>query len=151
MTDLFWNAVSSTLSNMVLGGIGTLLAVSLFVGYFPLLKWFPVIGQYVQVARLASIVLAALFCFLIGYRASSERCEARTLKAQLLAKQMDLEAAQEATARADKQRSELAEEARQDRERIKAYAEQLKARPNGACILTPDDFSGRVRNHKRAN
>lgn len=142
--------MTALLSNVALGGIGSLLAVALFVGYFPLLKWFPVIGQYVQVARLASIVLAASFCFLVGYRASSERCEARTLKAQLEAKQMDLEAAQEATERANKQRSELAEQARQDRERIKAYAEQLKARPNGACILTPDDFSGGVRNHKRS-
>lgn len=147
LADIFWNVATSSI---VLSVIGFILAASLVVGYFPLLKWFPVIGQYVPVARLVVIISAALLCFLIGFRLSDEREEARSLKMQLAAKQIDIEAADDAATKAEQARAELAEQAKADQERIADYAEQLKKRPNGACTLTPDDFTAGVRDGQRA-
>lgn len=138
MADLFWNVATSSPSLWI---IGFILAASLIVGYFPLLKWFPVIGQYVPVARLVVILSAALLCFLVGFRLSDEREEARNLKTELAVKQMDLEAAQTAAEEADKARQELAKQAQSDQQRIADYAEQLKKRPDPGCALGPADFS----------
>lgn len=137
MGDFFWDIATSS---MVLSYIGLILGTALVVGYFPLLKWFPLIGTYVPVARLAVILSAALLCFLVGFRVSDARAEAKALRLQLAAKQIDLDAAQNAAAESDKARNELAEQAKRDQERIDDYAEQLKKRPNGACILDPADF-----------
>lgn len=146
MADLFWNVATSS---PVLGLIGLVLAAALVVGYFPLLKWFPVIGQYVPAARLVVIIAAALLCFLVGFRLSDEREEAKSLRLQIQAKETDLKAAQNAAQQADAARAELAKQAQDDQERIADYAEQLKKRPNGACTLGPDDFDG-VRNRPRS-
>lgn len=142
IADLFWDIATSTI---VLGGIGVVLGAALIVGYFPLLKWFPVLGAYVPVARLVVILSAALLCFLIGFRVSDDRAEAKSLRLQLQAKEMDVEAANDAAKKADEARAELAEQAKQDQERIADYAEKLKSRPNSACTLAPDDFPGLLR------
>jgi hypothetical protein len=147
MGDFFWDVATSY---VVLSAIGLILAAALIVGYFPLLKWFPVIGQYVPVARLVVILSAALLCFLVGFRASDERAEAKSLRLQLEAKQTDIDAANDAAKKADAARAELAEQAKADQERIADYAEQLKKRPNGACTLGPDDFDGMRDDGKRA-
>lgn len=139
IADLFWNVATSSI---ILGVIGLVLAAALVVGYFPLLKWFPIIGQYVPVARLVVILSAALLCFLVGFRLSDEREEAKSLKLQLAAKQIDLEAANEAAQQAQEARTELAQQAQADQERIADYADQLKKRPNASCTLGPDDFLG---------
>lgn len=139
MGDLFWDIATSS---PVLGIIGLVLAAALVVGYFPLLKWFPVIGQYVPAARLVVIIAAALLCFLVGFRLSDEREEAKSLRLKIEAQSIDLEAAEDAAKQADAARAELAKQAQDDQERIADYAEQLKKRPNGACTLGPDDFTG---------
>ncbi len=147
LADLFWDAATSS---PALGVIALILAAALIVGYFPLLKWFPVIGTYVPVARLVVILAAALLCFLVGFRLSDEREEARSLKQELAAKEIDLTAAQGAAEEADKARAELAQQAQSDQERIADYAEQLKSRPNVNCTLGPDDIAGRMPERKRA-
>ncbi len=50
-----------------------MLLAALVVGYFPLLKYFPVIGPYVPEARFIAILMIALMAFLIGYRISDGR------------------------------------------------------------------------------
>ncbi len=143
MADAFWNFATSS---WMLGIDGLILAAALIVGYIPLGKYMPVIGPYVPVAKLISFLMAALICFLIGFRISDEREEAKSLKIQLAAKQVDLEAANDAAEQAQMARDELAKQAQSDQERIADYAEQLKKRPNGACTLSPDDFSSGVPN-----
>lgn len=147
MGDFFWDIATSS---PVLGAVAAILGAALVVGYFPLLKWFPVVGQYVPAARLAVILSAALLCFLVGFRVSDEREEAKSLRLQLAAKQVDIDAANDAAAEADEARQKLAEQASTDQKRIAYYATQLKRRPNGACALTPDDFGGGLRNRKRS-
>lgn len=147
MADLFWDFATSS---PVLWIIGLVLAASLIVGYFPLLKWFPTLGQYVPVARLVVIITAALLCFLVGFRLSDEREEARSLRLKLYAQSVDLEAAEDAAKQSDAARAELAKQAQDDQERIADYADQLKKRPNSACTLGPDDLPDGVPDRKRA-
>ena len=137
--DLFWDVATS---GPVLSLLALVLLAAAIVGYFPLLKWSPVLGQYVPVARLVVILVAALICFLLGFRVSDQRAEAAALRAKLEAAHIDLDAADQAAKQADKARAKLAEQAQADQERIADYAEQLKKRPNGACTLGPDDFGG---------
>ncbi|HEY0220030.1 MAG TPA: hypothetical protein VGC26_09750 [Afipia sp.] len=142
MVDLFWSIATS---HIVLAIVGAVLLAALIVGYFPLLKWFPILGDYVPVAKLVSLLAASLLAFLIGFRIADERAETKSLRAELAAKSIDLKAAQDAAKDADQARQQLAQQADDDQKRIADYAEQLKKRPNGACILAPDDFSGGVR------
>ena len=137
MTDILIGIVTSgpVLLALVTGLLGTLI-----VGYFPLLKWFPVVGQYVAAARLASMILLVLLAFLIGFRISDDRADAKNLKLQLAAKSIDLTAANDAANKADAARAELAQQAESARERIADYEESLKARADGGCALTDDDI-----------
>lgn len=137
MSDLFWNIATS---GTVLWLIAIILGAALIVGYFPLLKWFPVLGQYVPVARLVVILSAALLCFLIGFRVADNRAEAANLRHKVEALSIDLEAADEAAKESDKAKTELAQKAQADQERIEKYEAALKASPDGGCTLTDDDL-----------
>lgn len=144
--DLFWNIATSM---PVLGSIGLVLGAALVVGYFPLLKWIPTIGQYVPVARLVVLLAAALLCFLIGFRVSDEREEAKSLKLKLAAASIDLTAAHDAADKADAARKESAAKATAAEKRIADYADELKKRPNAACTLVPADFARSVPNDRK--
>lgn len=148
MADVFWDVATSC---PVLGVVGLIFLAALVVGYFPLLKWFPIIGDYVPVGKQVSLIAMGLLCLLIGFRLSDERSDAKNLKLQLAATAIDLTASQNATKQADDARAELANQARDDQERIAKYEAELKLRPNDACTLTPDDFSDGVRAPIRAD
>ncbi|WP_245476817.1 hypothetical protein [Bradyrhizobium sp. Leo170] len=60
-------------------------------------------------------------------------------------KNFDLHLALEAAETASKQRDEAAQRVKEAQDEIDDYANRLKARPNVACLLTPDDFVSRVR------
>lgn len=137
MGDFFWDIATSY---PVLGLVAAAFVAALVVGYFPLLKWFPVIGQYVAAARLVVLISAGLLCFLVGFRISDGRAEAKSLRQELAAKQRDLDAAQQAADASDKAKAELAKQAQADQERIEQYEAALKARPDGGCALTDDDL-----------
>ncbi len=79
MVDLFWTVATSY---VVLGLVGLILLAALVVGYFPLLKWFPVIGSYVPVARLVSTLAMGLLCLLLGFRGSARTGRGRVTQAQ---------------------------------------------------------------------
>ena len=142
MTDFIWDLATSP---PVLIAVAALLAAALVVGYFPLLKWFPVIGQYVSVARLVSYLALALLLFLIGFRVADNRAEAAALRSKLEAAEVDRDAANQSAERLERDRQELARAAEEDQRRIATYEEALKARPNAACTLTDDDFPRRLR------
>ncbi len=139
--SFFWDVATSSI---VLSMIALLLIAALVVGYFPLLKWFPVLGQYVPVARLASILAAALLSFLFGYKVADDRAATSALRNELAVARIDLAAAHKAADQADAARRELAAQSITDQIRIEKYAEELKKRPNAACTLTDDDFAGRM-------
>jgi hypothetical protein len=150
--DAFWDVATSPL---VLGPVGLLLIAAAVVGYFPLLRWFPGIGQYVKAARLVFVLAVALLFFLVGFRTSDERAEAKALRTQLAAKDVDIDTANKVAREADAARAELARQNEADQQRIEDYEERLKRRAPGdkaagcGCILVPDDFDGVPDNRKR--
>lgn len=77
--DFIW---SIAYSYPVLGILGLLLLASLVLGYIPLLKYFPVIGPYVLVARFAFPLFIAVLFFLVGARFADERQEMKHLAAE---------------------------------------------------------------------
>jgi hypothetical protein len=136
VSDIFWTIATSY---MALCFDAVLLLAALVVGYFPLLKYLPVIGPYVPVARLIATIMLVLMSFLIGFRISDEREAIKNLKSEVEAKTIDLNATVEAEDQANAARTELAKQAIADQERIAGYEEVLKKRPVGDCVLTDDD------------
>jgi hypothetical protein len=150
MMDWVWDIATS---NFVLGIIAAILVAAFLVAHAPslVLKLWPTAYLYSKAAALVQVLAAALLCFLIGFRASDERAEAKSLRTQIAAQQTDLRAANDAANRADAARAELAKKAKADEERIEDYEERLRRRtPNTACILVPDDFPVRVPNNRRS-
>ena len=60
MSDIFWTIATSYTA---LCFDAVLLLAALVVGYFPLVKYLPVIGPYVPVARLIAILAFGLVVF----------------------------------------------------------------------------------------
>lgn len=137
MSDVFWDIA---VSYPALCFVAVVLLAALIVGYFPLLKYLPVLGPYVPVARLAAFLAVGLLCFLVGFRISDEREAAKNLKSELAAKTVDLQAANDAYEQSAMERTELANQAKADQERIAGYETVLKDRPSGGCELTADDL-----------
>lgn len=79
IASIFWAIATSYI---VLGLVGLILAAALIVGYFPLLKWFPVVGQYVPVGKLVSLLAMGALCGLLGVRVTAERYDANQAKAR---------------------------------------------------------------------
>lgn len=135
-TDWMWWIAYSYVS---LAAIGIVLIAALVVGYFPLLKWFPIIGPYVPVGKLVSLLAASLLCFLVGARTADERQEAKQLKAEnaLLIKRL---AATNGANETD------AAQAAKDSERITDLGKKADETPdNSAPCFTDDGASERLR------
>ncbi len=149
MMDMVWDVATS---NLVLGTIASIFVVAFLVAHAPnlILKVWPTAYLYAKAAALIQVAAAALLCFLIGFRVSDERAEAKSLRLQIAAQQTDLKAANDAAKKSDAARAELAEQAKADQERIEDYEERLRRRtPNTACILVPDDFPDRLPNDRK--
>lgn len=95
MTDLFFDIATSA---PALGLDVLLLLAALVVGHVPFGKYMPVIGPYVPVARVAAPIAAAVLFFFLGARVMDERQELQNLRATLLTKQADIEAAAKSAA-----------------------------------------------------
>lgn len=135
-----------------LGIVGTIAACILVPAVaIPILQS---VVRFILGCKFCMAVLAAVALLfagaLYGAHVEKAKCRAQALAAELAAKNIDLKAAKEAEAAANKANAELADQANADRERIADYAEQLKKRPNAACTLTPDDFPDRVRHRSRS-
>ncbi|CCD94697.1 conserved hypothetical protein [Bradyrhizobium sp. ORS 375] len=148
ISDFLWAAATSEIA---LSALGVLIAVAGVVGYLPIVS--ALLGGYAKAAKLVFIVGLAALVFLLGFRTADNRAEAKTLRDQIAArdsvianKDFDLRLAVEAAETASKQRDEAALRAKEAQDEIDDYEQRLKARPNGACLLTPDDFAGGVSN-----
>lgn len=135
MNDILWTMATSSLALSIVAVVSL---AALVVGYFPLLKYFPVIGPYVAAAKLVSYIQIGLLCLLIGARIADERQEVKDLNSIVEAKTIDLNATVEAEKEASDARDQLAKQEAADQERIAGYETALKARP-GNCTLTIDD------------
>lgn len=149
MGDLFWDLATSM---PVFGALAALALAAFVVAHVPFVRALPAVAPYAVAAGLVQVVAVALLCFLVGFRVSDERAEAKSLRTQLAAKQVDIEAANDAAGKADAAHAELARQTEQDQQRIEDYEERLKRRAPGkgdcGCVLVPDDFDG-VPDHRR--
>lgn len=139
--DAFWNLATSV---PVLGIDGLLLLAAAVIGWFPLLKYAPVIGPYVPTARLVAVLVALVMAFLLGARVMDEREEAKGLRIEVAMKQQDLEAAQHANADALARANEIEGKADAQHAMDQDYIAHLQANP--ACTFDPGPVpAGRVR------
>lgn len=135
MTDLIWSLATSYLA---LGIIGTILLAALIVGYFPLLKWFPVIGQYVAAGKIVSLSAASVLAFLIGTRLADERAEVKRLKIDLAYSKLQIEAQKASAETAAKLRAQAEQQAATLEKKVSDYEDRLAKQPAG-CGCAFDD------------
>lgn len=132
--DLFWNVATS----LPMLGLDALLLLAAFViGHFPLVSYLPGIGPYVPAARLVSVLLAALMFFLIGFRVSDEREEAKSLRATVEAQRADLENSRKSRADEAARADEIADGAKAQHDADVEYIRQLEG--SDACKFDPFD------------
>jgi hypothetical protein len=138
ITDLFWNVATSTLALELDGFVWV---AALVVGFFPLLKYVPAIGPYVPAARLVSVLVALLMCFLLGARIADERENIKNLRATVAAQKADLETARRSAADANQRASEIEAVTNALRQSDVEYIASLKPAPG--CGFDP--FPGGLR------
>ncbi|BAR59162.1 hypothetical protein NK6_6007 [Bradyrhizobium diazoefficiens] len=109
---------------------------------------------YAKTAKLVFIIALTALVFLLGFRTADNRAESKILRDQIAARddviarqKSSLNTALDAAETASKQRDEAAQRALEAQDEIDDYERRLKARPNAACLLTPDDFPDRVQDH----
>lgn len=132
MSNFLWHFVTVI--------VFALLLASLVVGWFPLIKWFPVIGEWVRTAQLVALLACLALGLIGGYRYADNHAKLKSLQTKLDAAKLDLSTAEDAAAMAHQENIELQMKDQENAERIKQYEQSLKARPNANCTLTPDDF-----------
>ena len=135
MIDLFWSVMTSYLALSI---IGIVLLAALVVGYFPLAKYLPVIGPYVEAAKLIAFLLFGLIAFLIGVRITDERATLKQVKQDLAFSQLQLDAQKQSAETADKLRQQAEQQAEQANQKVTEYEAQLAKQPAG-CGCNFDD------------
>lgn len=135
LVDWFWWAATSYI---VLGLVGAIVAASLIVGYFPLLKWFPILGDYVPVAKLVSLLSVGLICFLLGVRFADERETAKQLQAKNNLLTQRLQAANDVAAMDAKR-------AQDDADKIALLEKLANETPPNSAPCFDNDAAGRLR------
>jgi type III secretory pathway component EscU len=127
-------------SQVVLLLIGALVAASAVVGWFPLLKWFPVIGDYVRVARLVFVLSVALLAFLTGFRVADNRAERAQLQNELNWKNNEVEQQRQSAEDAERLKKEAEARADQLSKKVGDYEDFLSKQPVGTCAFDDADI-----------
>jgi len=139
MADLIWSLATSYL---VLSIIGIVLLAALVVGYFPLAKYLPVIGPYIEAAKLIAFLLFGLLCFLIATRLSDERAEVKRLKTDLAFTQLQLDTQKQTAEQAQKLREQAEQQAAEANQKVTDYEDRLAKSPGGCgCSFDDDDVN----------
>ncbi|WP_431014545.1 hypothetical protein [Bradyrhizobium pachyrhizi] len=132
--DLFWDVATSYFA---LGLDGLVFIVAFVIGHFPLLRYSAQLAPYVNVARLVSVLVAALLFFMIGFRVSDEREEAKSLRSTIAAQQTDLENSRKASADEALRATAIERGADARHEADVDYIAQLEGKP--VCEFDPFD------------
>jgi len=130
--DLFWGVATSYFA---LGLDGLVLAVAFAVGHLPLPWSAAQLAPYVAAARMVAVLVAALLFFMIGFRVSDEREEAKNLRATIAAQRADLENSRKARADDAARASAIAEGAQAQHESDVEYIRQLET--DDRCKFDP--------------
>ena len=137
MGALFWSIVTSDLAFWI-GGI--VLLVSAVVGWFPLLKWFPVLGSYVPLARAVFVIMLFAVGVCLGHRMADETAALKQARQDLVFQRLQLDAQKQSAETAARLRAEAEASAETANQKVKDYEERLAKLPETCgCGLTDDD------------
>ena len=139
LSDLIWDIATS---NLVLAIIALALLAAFAIAHLPFGRWIPVVAPYVVAATLAAHVLFGLLAFLVGFRISDDREEAKRLKGELAWSENQLKqqkASADDKARLARQAEERAAAADQ---KVTDYETALAKLPAGNCSLDDADIRG---------
>ena len=150
ISDFLWAAATSEIA---LSALGLLIVVAGIVGYLPIVS--TLLGGYAKTAKLVFIIALAALVFLLGFRTADNRAEAKILRDQIAARdgviaRQEVEPQSWRSKRPRRRASSGTKRRsapRKHRTKSMTMNRRLKARPNAACLLTPDDFADRVQNH----
>ncbi|ABE63157.1 hypothetical protein Nham_2365 [Nitrobacter hamburgensis X14] len=137
MAPLFWSIATSDIALWI---DAVILAAALIVGYAPLLKWFPVIGPYVRVAKLVAFLVFGILSAAVSHRLTDESAELARVKIDLAFSQLQLDTQKQAAETAAKLRAEAEAKAEQANQKVTDYEERLAKQPaDHGCNLDSDD------------
>ncbi|WP_434888745.1 hypothetical protein [Bradyrhizobium sp. HKCCYLS2038] len=135
LSALFWKFAASDFAlTLDLSG----LLASAGVGYLPMVRFLPIVGPYVQAARVGALVLALVVAFVFGFRGSDERDAVLILRDTLALRTRELDAAKKAAEDAKRRADEIEAAATSQRQSDADYIGSLQAKP--ACALGDDDL-----------
>lgn len=135
MSSFFWSIVTSDLAFWV-GGI--VLIASAVVGWFPLLRWFPVLGAYVPLARAVFVTVLFLMGVCFGYRLADESAALKQVQQDLAFARLQLDAQRQSADTAAKLRAEAEAKAATANQKVIEYEDRLSKLPE-ACGCALDD------------
>lgn len=139
MSDLFWLVATS---NLALTIDAVILIAAAVVGYFPLARLVPVLGAYVEAAKLVFAIILFVTGVAIGHRLADESAELKQVKADLALTRLQLEAQKESAETAAKLRADAEAKADQANQKVQDYEAKLAKQPQGCgCDLDDNDVN----------
>lgn len=148
LSDLFWDAATSS---VVLGVLVLIGVVAFVVAHVPAFaaRIYPPVAAYSKAAALVQVLAWALLCFLIGFRIADERMATRQLKNDLAFKELQIDQAEETAKDAERLKAEADAKAKEAMGQLDDYRKRFGANPDAVCAFTPDDLE-RLRNLRRS-
>ena len=139
ITELFWDAATSTIS---LGIFAAIAALAFLVAHVPAIieRVFPSLEPFTRAAALIHIVAAAALMLFIGYRIADERAETRRLKNDLAWHEQQLEQEKATAEDAERLKQEADARAAQAKGELDEFRNKYGDDPAKACAFTPDDL-----------
>jgi len=137
MASLFWTIATSDLALWI---DAVVLVTVMIVGFVPLIKWLPVIGPYVPLARLVAFIVVAAMSLCIGHRLADESAELARVKIDLAFSQLQIETQLQTAETAARLRAEAEADAATANQKVTDYEERLSKLPaTCGCNLDDDD------------
>ena len=138
MASLFWTIATS---DLVLWIDAAILIAAGIVGWAPLLRWFPLIGAYVPLARAVFVVVLFVFGVCIGHRLADESVELARVKTDLAFSRLQLDVQKQSSETAARLREEAETSAATAIDKVRDYEAVLAKQPHDDnCTLTDDDL-----------
>lgn len=140
MASLFWT-IATSYTALTIDGI--ILLAAAVVGYFPLARYLPVVGAYVEAAKLLFAVMLFVTGVVIGHRIADEGAELARVKTDLAFSQLQLDAQKQSAETAAKLRQQIDEQNATLQKKVTDYEAELATRPDAAgCNLDDNDING---------
>lgn len=137
MASLFWT-IATSYTALIIDSV--VLLVALVVGYFPLARYLPIVGPYVETAKLLFAVMLFVTGVVIGHRIADESAELARVKTDLAFSKLQLDAQKQSAETAAKLRADAETQAQTANQKVKDYEDRLSKLPaKCGCDFDDDD------------